>query len=134
MKIHPVIMAGGSGTRFWPLSRKARPKQFLPLVSSRALIVETANRLPPLGRLQDTYVVCGKAHAAAVKKLLPKLPKAQVLVEPVARNTAPAIGLAAAVIAKKDPGAIIAVLPSDQNVADVPGFRAALAEAARYAE
>jgi len=127
-------MAGGSGTRFWPLSRKQRPKQFLPLVSNKPLIAETAERLPPLAKIQDSYVVCGKLHAAAVKKLVPRMPASHILVEPAARNTAPAIGLAAAVIAKKDPTGILVVLPSDHHVADVPGFRKALAEAAQYAE
>lgn len=134
MNLYPVIMAGGSGTRFWPLSRKNRPKQFLPLASEKPLIVDTANRLPPLARVQDSYVVCGKVHAPAVKKLLPKLPKSHILVEPIARNTAPAIGLAAAVIAKSDPSGILVVLPSDHHVGNVPGFRDALAAAAKYAE
>ena len=134
MNLFPVIMAGGSGTRFWPLSRKAKPKQFLPLVSPKPLIADTAARLPPLASLKTTYVVCGKAHAAAVRKALPGMPKAHLLVEPIARNTAPAIGLAAAVIAKHDPAGILVVLPSDQNVADTVAFRAALADAARVAE
>lgn len=134
MNLYPVIMAGGSGTRFWPLSRKSRPKQFLPLASGKPLIVDTALRLPPLARIQDSYVVCGKVHAPAVKKLLPKLPRGHILVEPVARNTAPAIGLAAAVIAKSDPGGILVVLPSDHHVGDVPGFREALETAAKYAQ
>jgi mannose-1-phosphate guanylyltransferase len=133
MDLHPVIMAGGSGTRFWPLSRKSRPKQFLPLASALPLITETANRLPPLSRMQDCWVVCGAAHAKAVHALLPKVPRAQVLVEPVARNTAPAIGLAAAAVAQKDPAGILVVLPSDHHVGDVQGFRDALAEAAVYA-
>ena len=126
-------MAGGSGTRFWPLSRKKRPKQFLPLSSDVPLIAETAERLPPLARVQDSYVVCGKLHAAAVRKLVPGLPRAHVLVEPVAKNTAPAIGLAAAVIAHSDPTGILAVLPSDHHVGKVPAFRKALAAAAKYA-
>src|SRR3954469_24917797 len=91
--IFPVIIAGGSGTRFWPLSRKARPKQFLALATELPLITETAARLSGLASLKDTFVVCGKAHAKAVGKLIKKLPKANVLVEPVARNTAPAIAL-----------------------------------------
>jgi len=133
LNLYPVIMAGGSGTRFWPLSRKARPKQFLPLVSERALIVDTAARMPPLASLKSTFVVCGKAHAPAVKKLLKGMPASHLLVEPAARNTAPAIGLAAAVIAKHDPAGVLVVLPSDQNVLDLPAFRAALAKAAEIA-
>ena len=67
MKIYPVIIAGGSGTRFWPLSRQHRPKQFLPLATSRPLIVDTALRLKGLAKPADTFVVCGAAHAKAVR-------------------------------------------------------------------
>ena len=65
MKLFPVVMAGGSGTRFWPLSRKARPKQFLALVGETPLLAATVARLPPLAKLDRTFVVCGPAHAAA---------------------------------------------------------------------
>src|SRR4051794_40449816 len=92
--LYPVIMAGGSGTRFWPLSRSKRPKQFLSLATKNPLIVETALRLQGLATAKDTYVVCGKVHAPSVKKLMKGMPAAHVLVEPVARNTAPAIALA----------------------------------------
>lgn len=134
MKLHPVIMAGGSGTRFWPLSRQKRPKQFLPLASSKPLIVDTLERLLPLCRPEDAFVVCGRLHAAAVKKLVPGVPAAQVIVEPVARNTAPAIGLAALHVAAKDPKGVMVVLPSDHHIADTAGFRATLAAAAQLAK
>jgi mannose-1-phosphate guanylyltransferase len=134
MTIHPVIMAGGSGTRFWPLSRQRRPKQFLPLASERPLIEETLRRLPPLAGPEQTFVVCGKLHAAAVKRLLPGVPASQVLVEPMARNTAPAIGLAAIHVAAKDPRGVMVVLPSDHHIADEPGFRATLKAAAALAK
>jgi len=117
--IHAVVMAGGSGTRFWPLSRSKRPKQFLPLTGGAPLIVETFQRVPKL----QPWVVCGTVHAPLVKKLLKR---AKVVVEPQARNTAPAIALATAHVAKADPDAEIVVLPSDQHVADVPAFRAAI--------
>jgi len=133
MKLYPIIMAGGSGTRFWPLSRQARPKQFLPLATKRPLIVDTLHRLPPLCRARDAFVVCGKAHAATVRKLVPEVPRTQVLVEPVARNTAPAIGLAALHVAHKDPSGILVVLPSDHHIADTAGFRQALSAAAALA-
>jgi mannose-1-phosphate guanylyltransferase len=134
MNLYPVIMAGGSGTRFWPLSRQARPKQFLPLVSNQALIAETAARLTGLAPPKRTFVVCGPGHASLVRKLLKSLPRSNVLIEPTARNTAPAIGLAAAHVAAIEPKGVLAVLPSDQHVADVAGFRTALAEAATVAE
>jgi mannose-1-phosphate guanylyltransferase len=132
--LHPVIMAGGSGTRFWPLSRKARPKQFLALATEQPLLVETVSRLKTLAPLSRTYVVCGPAHARAVRRLVPRLPAANVLVEPVARNTAPAIGLATLHVQARDPDGVLAVLPSDHHVADVAGFRRVLQRAAEVAQ
>lgn len=134
MTLYPVIMAGGSGTRFWPLSRQARPKQFLPLASRSPLLTDTATRLKGLARLQDTYVVCGALHAKTAGKLIKGLPKKNLLVEPAARNTAPAIALAALHVAAKDPSGVLLVLPSDHHVADVKGFRETLAEAAELAQ
>ena len=125
--LHIVVMAGGSGTRFWPLSRAARPKQFLPLTGGKPMIVETVARLGPFAHPSRTWVVCGKTHAPLVKKALGK--KARVVVEPQARNTAPAIAPATAHIAHEDPDATLVVLPSDQHVADVTAFRDALEKA-----
>ena len=133
MTLYPVVMAGGSGTRFWPLSRKARPKQFLALATNRPLIVETVDRLKGLATPARTFVVCGPVHARAVRKLLPRLPAANVVVEPIARNTAPAIGLATLHVQARDPEGVLAVLPSDHHVADVPGFRKVLERAAEVA-
>lgn len=127
--VFPVIMAGGSGTRFWPLSRTSRPKQFLPLATNRPLIVETLARLKGVAGPKQSFVVCGAVHAPMVKKALPSLPKQNVIVEPQARNTAPAIALATAHVAKHDPEGIVVVIPSDQHVADVAAFQASLAEA-----
>ncbi len=134
MALHPVIMAGGSGTRFWPLSRKARPKQFLPLASKNPLITDTVGRLKGLASVKDTVVVCGPLHARQAARLVKGLPKKNLLVEPVARNTAPAIALAALHVAAKDPHGVLVVLPSDHHVADVKGFQKTLAEAAQVAE
>jgi mannose-1-phosphate guanylyltransferase len=133
MTLYPVVMAGGSGTRFWPLSRKARPKQFLALATDRPLIVETVDRLKGVATPARTYVVCGPVHARAVRRLLPRLPAANVVVEPIARNTAPAIGLATLHVQARDPDGVLAVLPSDHHVADVPGFRAVVQRAAEVA-
>ncbi len=134
MTIYPVVMAGGSGTRFWPLSRKARPKQFLALATDAPLIVETMSRLKGLATPAGSYVVCGPVHARAVRRLLPRLPAANVLVEPIARNTGPAIGLATLHVQARDPDGVLAVLPSDHHVADVPGFQAVLRRAAEVAQ
>jgi mannose-1-phosphate guanylyltransferase len=134
MKIFPVIMAGGSGTRFWPLSRRSRPKQFLALAGDLPLLTATVRRLPPLAKPADTYVVCGPSHAAAARKLVRELPAGNVIVEPCARNTAPCVGLAALHVAARHPHGIVAMLPADHHIARPEAFREAIAEAARLAE
>ena len=134
MKIFPVVMAGGSGTRFWPLSRKDRPKQFLPLAGDAPLLRATVDRLPPLAGPDRTFVVCGPSHAAAVRRMLPKLPKGNVVVEPVARNTAPCVGLAALHVKAREPRGIMAMLPADHHIARPDAFRDAVAAAASVAE
>ena len=132
-KIYPVIMAGGSGTRVWPLSRKNRPTQFLPLAGDGPLLAATVARLPPLAKARETYVVCGPAHAAAARRMLPALPAANFIVEPCARNTAPCVGLAALHVAARDARGVIAMLPADHHVAKPKAFRDALAAAAGLA-
>ncbi len=134
MKIYPVIMAGGSGTRFWPLSRRTRPKQFLALAGDAPLLAATVARLPPLARPAETFVVCGPKHAAAARRMVPTLPKENFIVEPCARNTAPCVGLAALHVAAKDPRGVIAMLPADHHVARPEAFREALGAAAHLAE
>ena len=134
MKVYPVIMAGGSGTRFWPLSRRLRPKQFLPLAGGAPLLAATVARLPPLARADRTYVVCGPQHAVAARKMVPQLPKGNFIVEPCARNTAPCVGLAALHVAARDPRGIIAMLPADHHIARPEAFREALAAASQLAQ
>jgi mannose-1-phosphate guanylyltransferase len=133
MKIYPVVMAGGSGTRFWPLSRKNRPKQFLPLDGEEPMLAATVARLPPLARIDRTYVVCGPNHAAAARRILPRLPRANLIVEPCPRNTAPCVGLAALHVKHRDPRGVMAMLPADHHVARPKAFRDAIAAAARLA-
>ncbi len=134
MKIYPVVMAGGSGTRFWPLSRKDRPKQFLALAGDEPLLMATVGRLPPLARPKDTYVVCGPRHVAAAKRMLKSLPPENFVVEPCARNTAPCVGLAALHVTRRDPRGMMAMLPADHHVGRPKAFREALAAAAELAE
>jgi mannose-1-phosphate guanylyltransferase len=134
MKVFPVIMAGGSGTRFWPLSRRDRPKQFLPLVGDVPLLRATVDRLPPLARLDRTFVVCGPGHVAAVRRMVRRLPRDNVVVEPCARNTAPCVGLAALHVRARDPRGVMAMLPSDHHIARPDAFRTALEAAAGVAE
>ena len=134
MSLHAVILAGGSGTRFWPLSRAAKPKQFLALATSRTLIAETFARVEPLCPAAQTWVVCGPSHAAAVRAALPSLPERHLVVEKVARNTAPAIGLAALQVLAEDPDATLVVLPSDHHIARPDAFRTALEAAERASQ
>lgn len=131
--MYAVIMAGGSGTRFWPLSRRDRPKQFLSIGTARPLLVETVERLAPLVPPDRVYVVAGERHARPIRALLPKLPADHLLVEPCPRNTAPCVGLAAVHLARKDRDAVMAVLPADHHIADGPRFRKVIAAAAERA-
>ncbi len=129
MSVHAVILAGGSGTRFWPLSRAKKPKQFLALVTAESLIAETEKRIAPLCRPENRWVVCGRDHVAGVSAALPGLLPGRLVVEPAARNTAPAIGLAAARVHAVDPDATLIILPSDHHIALPDAFRAALQSA-----
>jgi len=132
-KIIPVILAGGSGTRFWPLSRRRRPKQLLPLAGEQPLLRETLERIAGLAAPNEVLVVAGQIHAAAIRRLLPGLPRANLMLEPAARNTAPAIGWAAVRLLRRDKDAVMAVLPSDHHVRNAARFRKLLGDAAAIA-
>jgi mannose-1-phosphate guanylyltransferase len=123
---YPVILAGGRGTRFWPLSRKKRAKQLLALDGKQTMIQQTVARLLPLAAARRFWVITNNDLRPAVLKQLPKLPKAQVLAEPVGRNTAPAIGLAAFLLLLEDPDAVIGMFPSDHVIADERSYRATI--------
>lgn len=129
-RLHPVILAGGSGVRFWPLSRRRRPKQLLPLASGLPLVAETARRLDGLCEPDDLVTVCGRTHAAAIRRIVPA---GSVVVEPVPRNTAAAIGVAATIVASRDREGVLAVLPSDHAIVDRDAFRETLRAAATVA-
>jgi mannose-1-phosphate guanylyltransferase len=134
MDTYAVILAGGGGTRLWPASRRKRPKQFLPLApGGRSLLTATVERVGmPLERV---LVVTAAPQADEVRKALPKLPAKNVIAEPVARNTAPAVALAAHELMQRDAGqAVMAVLPSDHVVTDEAAFRRVLGEACAAAE
>lgn len=123
---YAVIVAGGAGTRLWPLSRGARPKQLLSVQDGRSLLRLAYERLRGLLPADRVYVCTGAAHAAAVHEHLPELPPGNVLGEPVGRDTASAIGLAAAVVRRRDPDAVLASVTADQVIEPVESFCAAL--------
>jgi len=129
-----AIMAGGQGTRFWPLSRECRPKQFLTIAGSRTMLQETVARLSPLARSDDVYVVCGRQYVELVRNQLPDLGPQQLIVEPVPRNTAPCIGLAALHLRRIVGDALMAVLPADHSIGRVDEFHEVLGQAAPLAK
>ncbi len=132
--LYAVIMAGGVGSRLWPRSRSATPKQFLDLLGSRTMLQETVDRIRPLIPLDRVLVVVGEEHADTVRTQVDGLPAENIVVEPGPRGTAPCIGLAAAVLIGRDPEATMAVCPADHIIADAAGFRQALAAAAQVAQ
>jgi mannose-1-phosphate guanylyltransferase len=127
--LHLVIMAGGSGTRFWPESRRARPKQFLALAGERTLLQQAADRCRPWIPIERMHVVTGAAYAAETRRQLPDLPPEHVLQEPCGRNTAPCIALAALHVSRLDPDATILVTPADHLIRPEGEFRATVEQA-----
>ncbi len=131
--MYAIVMAGGAGTRLWPLSRRKTPKQLLNLAGEASLLQQTVARLEPLLNAADIYVITSQAHVRATREQLPQLPEGNVLGEPLARNTAVAAALATA-LAQRDPDEVALVLPADHFVADQAALAEALREAARVAE
>jgi mannose-1-phosphate guanylyltransferase len=128
MKSSPfaLILAGGRGTRFWPVSRTHRPKQLLKILSRKSLIRETTDRVIPVVGRKNIFVVTVRDHASAVRKELAVVLKVNHIVEPVGKNTAPCIGLAALELMKMDSSAVMVVLPADHWITDVRAFRQTL--------
>jgi mannose-1-phosphate guanylyltransferase len=120
---YPVILAGGRGTRFWPLSRKKRAKQLLALDGKHTMIQQTVARLLPLASAKRFWVITNEDLQPAIVKQLPKLPRTHVLAEPIGRNTAPAIGLAAFLLLRDDPESVIGMFPSDHVIGDENRYR-----------
>ncbi len=131
---HAVLLAGGGGTRFWPLSRARRPKQLLALASREPLLVETWRRARVLASTDRIWVVAPAALAPVVRRVLPDLRRSNLVVEPSPRDTAPAIALACATLARRDPAAVAGILPTDHVIRDVPAFARAVRVAASAAE
>jgi len=130
--LHAVILAGGSGTRFWPESRRQLPKQFLSLGGDRTLLQQTLDRCRPWLPLERIWVVTNAMYGDLVAEHLPELPASQVLMEPCSRNTAPCLGLAALVLQHRDPDATLLVLPADHMIAPDHLFQQAGEAAAEW--
>ncbi len=133
MRLHPVILAGGRGERFWPLSRRNRPKQLLPLLSDRPMLADTLARLEGAALPSDTFIITARDLAGAVRQAAPSIPHHHVVGEPVGKNTAPAVALAAWWLRDAGPDSVIAVLPSDHRVEPSERFRRELALAGEAA-
>lgn len=127
-------MAGGKGERFWPQSRQKMPKQLLPIVGDASLLEQTINRLGDLVPVANIYVITNADYADSVANACPMLDKANIVAEPVGRDTAAAVGLAAILVRLQDRNASFAVLPSDHAIHDAEGFRSVLANAFEVAE
>ena len=132
--MYAVIMAGGKGTRFWPLSRERKPKHLLDIIGAGSIIQQTVDRIRPLISAENILIVTAESHAGELIRQLPDIPRRNVIVEPAGRNTAPCIGLAAIHIRKRTPDDVMVVLPSDHLITDEEQFRSLLASAAEIAE
>lgn len=126
---HAFILAGGRGTRFWPLSTNQRPKQLLDFTGEGSLLALTVSRLTPLIPPERQWVITGADLVDAVREAVPQIPAEQVIAEPTGRNTAPAVGLAAAILAARGEDPAFAVLPSDHLIEPGDEFRACLGRA-----
>ena len=128
MKLYPVILSGGAGSRLWPLSREHYPKPLLPLVSDKTLLQETASRLDAIPGIGDAVYVCNEEHRFLVAEQVAQLGKnpATIILEPVGRNTAPALTLAALYLVKRDPDAMMVVMPADHVMTEPQQFVAAV--------
>lgn len=131
--LYALILAGGSGTRFWPLSRNTRPKQLLSLFDEETLIEKAVNRLSGLVPPERVLVLTNEAQLEGIRKVLPELPEENIVAEPARRDTAPAIALAAGWISARDPEATMIALPADQLVVKEEDFRSVLAAASEAA-
>jgi len=130
---YPIILAGGRGTRFWPLSRKRRAKQLLALDGKQTMIQQTVARLAPMAAPSRFWIITNDDLRSAIGRQLPKLPAKQIIAEPAGRNTAPAIGLAAFLLLRQDPDAVLGLFPSDHVIADPTQYRATLNRALEIA-
>ena len=132
--LHAIIMAGGTGTRFWPASTNDTPKQLLRLVGDATMLRQTVDRLGELVPNERRLVVTNERLVAAVRKQLPELPRQSIVGEPCKRDTAPCIGLAALLVSRDDPDATMVVMPADHVIRPAEKFQAAIRKAAQFVE
>jgi mannose-1-phosphate guanylyltransferase len=132
--LHIVVMAGGAGTRFWPESRAARPKQLLSLAGQRTMLQMAVDRLGRLNSAENLWILTGAALVDTVTQQLPKLPARHIIGEPCKRDTAPCIGLAALLLCRHDPQATMAVMPADQVIQPDDKFQQSILAAAAIVE
>jgi len=130
---YPVILAGGRGTRFWPRSRRTTAKQILALEGKKTMIQQTVSRLLPLAPARRFWIITNPELRGEIRRQLPKLSERQIIAEPVARNTAPAIGLAAYILLRSDPSAAIGLFPADHVISDEKAFRRTVEQAVAIA-
>jgi mannose-1-phosphate guanylyltransferase len=130
---YALILAGGGGTRLWPMSRQSKPKQMLPLIGEHSMFETSIKRLAPLFTPDRIYVSTGQSYVDDLKAVTPEVPAENFIIEPSARNNAAAVGLAIAVIQKRDPDAVIAMLTADHHIAKTDVFRDVLAAAYQIA-
>lgn len=131
---YALILAGGSGTRFWPLSRDSRPKQLLDLFGTGTLLAQTIARLEGLVPTENILILTNDKQVAAVREVAPQLPAENIIAEPAKRDTAPAVALGIGIIAARDPEAIMMVLPSDQLITNTEAYQEVMRDAVAIAE
>jgi len=129
-----LILAGGSGTRFWPLSRNEKPKQLLNLFDDETLLNKTVNRLEGIVPKENIFILTNSLQRPAVLEVLPDLPAENVFAEPAKRDTAPAVALGIGLIAAKDPDAVMMVLPADQLINDTENYKKVMQDAVTVAD
>jgi mannose-1-phosphate guanylyltransferase len=133
-RFHACIIAGGSGERFWPMSRASAPKHLLRLFSERTLLEEAILRLKGVVADRNVWILTNKSQVPLIRRALPRFPRAQIIAEPAKRDTAPAAALATGLVRARDPNAVVAILPADALIKDSKRFGSQLAQAYKWAD